>query len=60
MRAEETQAAELSSPMEELHAVACIRRFHVFKYIWEEPLSEESMCNKESHNRQDRYVKCSL
>ena len=37
--------------------VACIRRFHVFKDIWEAALSKESMCERESHNQRDRYVK---
>ena len=59
MRVEETRTAKLSSPMEEFQAVACIRRFRIFKDIWEAALGEESTCERESHNR-DRYVKCSL
>ena len=49
--AKETQAAELLSPMKEFQAVACIRGFHVFKDTWEAALSEESMCEWESHNQ---------
>ena len=52
--------AVIAEPMEEFQAVACIHRFHVFKDIWEAALSKESMCERESHNQRDRYVKCSL
>ena len=48
--------------MEEFQAGVRIHEFHVhvLKNIWEAALSEESMCERESHNQQDRYVKRSL
>ena len=60
MHAEETRAAELLSPMEGFQAVACIHGFHTFNDISDAALSEELMCERKSHNQQDRYVKCLL
>ena len=60
VHAKEIWAAELSSPTKEFQAVACIRWFDIFKDILEAALSEESMCEWESHNQRDCFVKCSL
>ena len=58
--AEETWATELLSLMEEFQVVACIRGYHVFKGIWEWAFGEQSMCEWESHQQRDHYVKCLL
>ena len=45
------------SLIKEFQAVGSTCGFHVFKAIWQAALSKESMCERESHNKQDRFVK---